>query len=82
MTRTLSEELNELHAAYAAAVNVAVEADDVAAAETLAKAYDEEAWQLVAEWEGKTHLLRELRPATYDTPLRRLVRRLRLPHAA
>ena len=81
MTRTLSDELAELHADYVTAVNLAVEADEDTAAESLATAYDEDAWRVVAEWEGKTHLLGALRPA-HDTPLRRVARRLRRPHAA
>jgi len=82
MTRTLIDELNDLHDAYAQAVNLAADSGDLAAAEELAKAYDEEAWQLVAEWEGKTHLLPRLRRPSYDTPLRRVVRRFRRPRAA
>jgi hypothetical protein len=82
MHPTLSDELNDLHAAYAAAIHRAVEVDDLAAADELAEAYDDEAWELVAAWEGKTHLLRTLRRPTYDTPLRELVRQLTGSRAA
>lgn len=78
----LIDELNELHASYVAAVNAAVAADDLVEAERLAAAYDDEAVQLVAEREGLTHLLPIRRPATPDTPLRRLVARLRPVRAA
>jgi hypothetical protein len=82
MNRTLSDELNDLHAAYAAAVNRAAEVDDLVAAAALAAAYDDEAWELVAAWEDKTHLLRQLPRPSYDTPLRGLVRRLSQASAA
>ncbi len=78
----LIDELNDLHASYVAAVNAAVAADDLAEAERLAAAYDDEAVQLVAEREGLTHLLPIRRPDTPDTPLRRLVSRLRPTRAA
>ena len=74
MTQRLYDELTELHAAYAAAINHALEDDDVAAAEQLAQAYDDDAWELVAKREGRTHQLKELRRPAYDTPLRRMVR--------
>ena len=82
MSRTLLEELNELHASYVEAVNLAIAEDDPARAEELAAAYDDDAIQLVAEREGNTHLLPIRRPARYDTPLRRLVNRLNRSHAA
>ena len=73
-TPRLYDELTELHGAYATAINHALEADDVAAADELAKAYDDDAWELVAKREGRTHQLKRLRRPTYDTPLRRMVR--------
>ncbi|WP_148575225.1 hypothetical protein [Nocardioides caldifontis] len=73
-TTRLYDELTELHAAYATAINHALEDNDVTAAEELAKAYDDDAWELVAKREGRTHQLRQLRRPAYDTPLRRLVR--------
>ena len=74
--RTLSGELADLHAAYAYSINVAVEVGDLAAADDLAQGYDDEAWELVAAWEGKTHLLRELRRPARETTFRRFVRHL------
>jgi hypothetical protein len=54
---TLRAELDRLHDAYAEAINYAVaEGRDDRVAE-LAAAYDDEATRLVAEREGKTHLL-------------------------
>jgi hypothetical protein len=82
MPRTLLDELNDLHDKYATAINLAVAEDDFRAAEELAEAYDDDAWHLVAEWEGKAHLLPALRAQHHsktpvkDSPLRRLVRRL------
>jgi hypothetical protein len=78
----LIDELNELHASYVRAVNAAVESDDLERAERLAEAYDADAIQLIAEREGRTHLLPIRRPIEPDTPLRRLVARLRLARAA
>jgi hypothetical protein len=78
----LIDELDELHAHYADAINRAVTEDDHRRAEALAAAYDDEAVHLVAEREGMTHLLPLVRPATPDTPLRRLVRRMSAPRAA
>ena len=74
--RSLVHELNDLHASYVAAVNEAVADDDLTRADRLAAQYDAEAIALIAEREGKTHLLPIRRPAEPDTPLRRLVRRL------
>ena len=51
-------------------------------AEQLAQAYDDEAIRLIAEREGKTHLLPITRPRRVETPLRRLVARLRATRAA
>jgi hypothetical protein len=82
MSRTLVEELNDLHASYVEAVNFAVAEDDLGRAEELAADYDNEAIQLIAVREGKTHLLPIRRPAPYDTPLRRLVKHLTFSRAA
>jgi hypothetical protein len=76
-TRRLVDELDELHAHYAQAVNLALESGDTRTAEELAAAYDDDAIRLVAEREGKTHLLPLLRRGTPDNRLRRLVARLR-----
>lgn len=78
----LIDELNELHASYVYAINTAVGEDDLARAERLAEEYDDAAIQLIAEREGKTHLLPIERPGTIETPLRRMVARLRLRRAA
>jgi len=78
----LVDELNALHATYVTAVNEAVERDDLARAEQLAHAYDAEAIALIAEREGKTHLLPIRRPAEAESPLRRWVGRLRAGVAA
>ncbi len=77
----LIDELNELYATYVHAINTAVTAGDLDRAEQLAAEYDDDAVRLVAEWEGKTHLLPLVRPVP-ETPLRRLVARLRVPRAA
>lgn len=82
MPRTLVEELNDLHAAYVALINLAIEQDDFARAEELAAAYDDDAIQLMAEREGKTHLLPIRRGPSPDTTLRRLVKGLRPTRAA
>jgi len=82
MSQTLLEELNVLHASYVEAVNHAVAEDDLPRAEELAVAYDDAAIKLVAEREGKTHLLPIHRPAPHDTHLRRLIRRLSVSRAA
>ena len=78
----LVDELNVLHDSYVTAVNTAVEQNDVARAEQLAQAYDDEAIRLIAEREGKTHLLPISRPRRVETPLRRLVARFRATRAA
>lgn len=56
-TSTLRADLDVLHASYVDAVNNAVEEGDMARAAELAAAYDTESIQMVAEREGKTHLL-------------------------
>ena len=78
----LVDELNVLHDSYVTAVNAAVAQNDVVRAEQLAQAYDDEAIRLIAEREGKTHLLPINRPRRVETPLRRLVARLRATRAA
>ncbi len=78
----LIDELNDLHDTYVHAINAAVADGDHTGAERLAEAYDDDAIQLIAEREGKTHLLPIHRPETPDTPLRRLVARLRSARAA
>jgi hypothetical protein len=78
----LIDELNILHSSYVTAINGAIEQDYLTRAEQLAHAYDEEAIQLIAEREGKTHLLPLHRPARVETPLRRWVSRLRAGLAA
>jgi len=73
-TPRLYDELTELHSAYAVAINHALEAGDTVAAEELARGYDDDAWELVAAREGKTHLLRELRRPHRETSGNRLAR--------
>jgi hypothetical protein len=82
MSRTLLEELNELHASYVVAINQAVADGAVARAEELAVNYDADAIELIAEREGRTHLLPIRRSTRHDTALRRLVRRLTASTAA
>jgi hypothetical protein len=74
MNRTLIEELDALHATYVAAVNEAIGSDDLARAETLARGYEDDAIQLMAEREGLTHLLPLQRRRPADSRLRRIVR--------
>jgi hypothetical protein len=78
----LVDELNLVHDSYVIAVNAAVAQNDLVRAEQLAQAYDDEAIRLIAEREGKTHLLPISRPRRVETPLRRLVARLRVTRAA
>lgn len=78
----LIDELNELHASYVEAINTAIEANNPDGAERLAAEYDDAAIHLIAEREGKTHLLPIQRGPVVDTPLRRMVARLRLARAA
>ena len=78
----LVDELNVLHDSYVTAINSAVQQNDGDRAEQLARSYDDEAIRLIAEREGKTHLLPITRPRRVETPLRRLVARLRVTRAA
>ena len=78
----LIDELNELHDHYAGKIEAAVGRDDVAAAEQLAQAYEDDAIQLMAEREGLTHLLPLQRRVRHESSLHRLVRRLRPSRAA
>jgi hypothetical protein len=78
----LIDELNELHDYYAGEINAAIGRDDIASAESLAQAYEDDAVQRMAEREGLTHLL-PLQPfGARESSLRRLVRRLRTSRAA
>lgn len=79
---TLLEELNDLHARYVVAVNSAVETNDYARAEALAAMYEDDAIQLMAVREGKTHLLPLKRQKSPDTSLRRMIRRVLTSRAA
>lgn len=82
MARTLLEELNDLHAGYVGAVNLAVEQNDVARAEELAVMYEDDAIALMAEREGKTHLLPLRRKKSCDTALRQMIRQVISSRAA
>ena len=53
----LIDDLNELHDRYVAAINMAVDAGNQPLVDELAGGYDSEATLMVAEREGKTHLL-------------------------
>ncbi|WP_151084666.1 hypothetical protein [Nocardioides cynanchi] len=78
----LIDELNTLHDGFVEAINIAVADDDFDRADRLAAEYDDEAIRLIAEREGKTHLLPIHRPAHADSGPRSLVRRLSLHRAA
>jgi hypothetical protein len=78
----LIDDLNTLHDGFVTAINMAVAADDYDRADRLAAEYDDEAIQLIAEREGKTHLLPIHRPVHADSGLRQLVRRLTAHRAA
>ncbi|MEI5672771.1 MULTISPECIES: hypothetical protein [unclassified Nocardioides] len=56
-TTTLVHDLDVLHSSYVSAINLAIESgqDDYVA--ELAASYDREATLMVAQREGKTHLL-------------------------
>jgi hypothetical protein len=72
--RRLVAKLDVLHDAYAEAINYAIAAGDDARVADLAAAYDEEAIRMVADHEGKTHLLPLVR-RTAVPPRRRTWRR-------
>ncbi|MBB6626934.1 hypothetical protein H5V45_06330 [Nocardioides sp. KIGAM211] len=61
MTTTASprliDDLNVLHSSFVEGINRAVEGGDLVRAVELAQVYDVEATRMVAEREGKTHLL-------------------------
>ena len=78
----LIDELNELHDYYASKIETAVGRDELAAAASLAQAYEDDAVQLMAEREGLTHLLPLPPFGTHESSLRRVVRRLRSAVAA
>jgi hypothetical protein len=75
MTR-LIDDLNALHAGYAAAIDTAVSAGDLGRADRLAAEYDEEAIWMIAVHEGRTDLLPIRRPRDADSGLRARIRRL------
>lgn len=78
----LIDELNQLHDDYATKVEAAIGRDDLATAEQLAQAYEDDAIQLMAEREGLTHLLPLKRTGQQESSLHRLTRRLRPSRAA
>jgi hypothetical protein len=75
-TVSLVDEVNQLHAAYVVAINQAVADGEFDRANELAENYDKDAVELIAEREGKTHLLPIRRRPQPDTALRRLVAHL------
>lgn len=78
----LIDELNQLHAHYLCEIDRAVARDDLAEAERLAQAYEDDAVRVMAEREGLTSML-PLRPRSRpQSTLRRLVTRLRTRSAA
>ena len=80
--RSLVQDLNDLHASYVSAINLAVADDDLELAARLAGDYDTEAVQMIAEREGRTDMLPLVRRGQPDTPLRRMVRYLSTHRAA
>lgn len=82
MARTLVQELNDMHGEYVVAVNQAVADNDLSRVERLAADYDRDATLLVAEREGKTHLLPLVREKQQGGALRRLARMGRAGAAA
>lgn len=78
----LIDELNQLHDHYRVQIEAAVAADDVALAERLAQAYEDDAVQLMAEREGLTSMLPLTPQARPASVLRRMVDRLRSRVAA
>jgi hypothetical protein len=73
--RSLRTQLDDLHAQYVETINHAIARGSEREVADLAASYDAEAIQLVAEHEGKTHLLPLHRPAGAAAP--RLTRWLR-----
>ena len=57
---TLSQDLDVLHASYVDAINTAIETGQDDHVAELAASYDREATLMVAQREGKTHLLQQL----------------------
>jgi hypothetical protein len=78
----LIDELNTLHDGFAEAINIAVADNDLDRADRLAAEYDDEAIQLIAAREGKTHLLPIRRPVQADSGLRARIHRLTTHRAA
>ena len=75
--RSLVQDLNDLHASFVTGINIAVDNNDLELADRLAAEYDTEAIKMIAEREGRTHMLPLVRRGEHtDTPLRRLVRKL------
>ena len=75
--RSLVQDLNDLHASFVTGINIAVDNNDLELADRLAAEYDTEAIKMIAEREGRTHMLPLVRRGEItDTPLRRLVRKL------
>jgi hypothetical protein len=75
--RSLVQDLNDLHASFVTGINAAVDNNDLELADRLAAEYDTEAVKMIAEREGRTHMLPLVRRGeSTDTPLRRLVRKL------
>ena len=73
MPRRLIDELNDLHASYVKAVTIAVADGDLAAAEAMVRAYDEDSFELVADWEDRGHTRPARRKPLDDSSLRRLL---------
>jgi len=57
-------------------VTIAVADGDLAAAEAMVRAYDEDSFQLVADWEDQTHRMPARRKPLDDSSLRRLLQSL------
>ena len=53
LTRTLADDLHELHDCYVIAVNEAVAEDDMRRVTRLASDYDQRAMRLIADREGR-----------------------------
>jgi hypothetical protein len=78
----LIDDLNTLHDGFVEAINIAVADNDLDRAYRLAAEYDEEAIEMIAAREGRTHMLPLRRPVHADSGLRALVRRLTRHRAA